>query len=177
MLIQDSELQLLGLQVGKRLKAYGSAKPGIDPGLFVEDVFVEFEDSLISIREEYIRTEVCGELGEYLSLRVEEGYLSRNEADVAGGVYCFFKGERLHEVKVHRARLKREQDSCVQTFEHDALVEFKFESGSLWILKDELSTPVLRCVTSKEGESPSFPSPAEGWPNTLTDNWTGEWVS
>ena len=177
MFIQEFELAILEQQIGKRLNAYGSAKPGVDLGYFVEEVFVEFEDSLITIREEFIRTEVCGEFGEYLSLRVEEGYLSRNEADVAGGVYYFFKGELLHEVKVLRAELIREQGSGVQSFEHDALVEFKFESGSLWILKDELSTPLLRCETSKEGELPSLPSPADGWPQTLTDNWTGEWLS
>jgi hypothetical protein len=177
MFLQESELKILEQLIGKRLKAYGSVKPGIDPGYLVEDVFVEFEDSLISIREEYIRTEVCGEMGEYLSLRVEEGYHNRNEAGAAGGVFYFYKGEPLHAVKVHRARLNGEQGTNVQSFEHDALLEFKFESGSLWILKDELSTPFIRCIISKEGEALSLPSPADGWPHTLTDNWTGEWIS
>ena len=176
MFIQASEIETLQSLVGQKITAYGSAKPGVDLGYSIEDAFIEFEESLITIREDYISANVCGEMGDYLALRVQLGYGQRHEADSAGGVYYFFKGEKLQKVKVHRARITRKQDSVIQSFEHDALLEFIFETGSLWFLKDELSTPFIRFFTSKIGQYPALPNPADGWPNMLTDNWTGEWI-
>ena len=177
MLIQGSEIETLQALVGQKLTAYGSAKPGVDLGYSIEDVFVEFEDSLITICEEYTNANVCGEIGDYLALRVHLGYEKRREADIVGGTYYFFKGEILRSVAIHRARLTRIQDSMVSSFEHDALLEFVFETGSLWFLKDELSTPLIQFFTSKSGQHPSLPDPADGWPHMLADNWTGEWIS
>ena len=177
MFIQDSEISLLKSLIGKKLTAYGSAKPGVDLGYAIEDTFIEFGDSLVTIREDYVSTSVCGEVGDYLTLRVEEGYRQRSEADGAGGVYYFFKGEKLNSVNVHRARLTRHRESLVESFDHDALLEFEFVSGSLWFLKDELSTPFIQFFTSNAGTRPSLPSPADGWPNLLNDSWHGEWLT
>ena len=176
MKLPEDDTHILEHLVGSRLLTYGSAKPGVDLGFSIEEVFLEFEDSLITVREEYVSANVCGEIGEYLALRVLLGYDQRREADIAGGVYYFFKGETLRNVTVHRARLIRNRDSQVSSFEHDALLEFEFELGSLWILKDELSTPFIQLFTSKDGQSPVLPNHADGWPNTLTDRWTGEWI-
>ncbi len=176
MLIQAAEIETLQTLVGKKLASYGSAMPGVDLGSAIQEVFLEFDDSIITVREESVRADVCGEIGEYLTLRVLVGYDQRREADSAGGVYYHFKGETLRNFTIHRARLIRHRDSQVSSFEHDALVEFEFETGSLWILKDELSTPLIQLLTSQSGQSPVLPNPADGWPNALTDHWTGEWI-
>jgi len=177
MYMRDSEIDLLNSLVGKRLRAYGSSKPGVDLGFAVEDVFLEFEDAVIAIREDFVSTNVCGDVSDYLALRIDTGYSERLEADQQGGVYYFFKGERLNATKVHRARLIRDFDGQKEMFDHDALLEFVFETGSLWFLKDELSTPFIFFFTSKSGESPTLPDPSDGWPKTLADNWRGEWIS
>lgn len=177
MYLKDSEIHLLRSLIGKKLIAYGSAKPGVDLGYAIEDAFIEFEDALVSVREDFVTASVCGEIGDYLALRVDVGYRQRREADIAGGVYYFFKGERLKSVRVHRARLTRSRDTGIESFDHDALLEFEFETGSLWFLKDELSTPLIQMETSKVGERYLLPNPAEGWPNSIGDIWYGDWVS
>ena len=58
--LRDSEIDLLNSLVGKRLRAYGSSKPGVDLGFAVEDVFLEFDDAVIAIREDFVSTNVCG---------------------------------------------------------------------------------------------------------------------
>lgn len=177
MKLPGEDTHILEHLIGSRLLCYGSAKPGVDLGSAIKEVFLEFDDSIITVREEYVTADVCGEIGEYLTLRVLVGYDQRSEADSAGGVYYHFKGEALRNVTIHRARLIRHRGSHVSSFEHDALVEFEFESGSLWILKDELSTPFIQLLTSQSGQSPVLPNPADGWPNTVTDHWSGEWIT
>lgn len=176
MKLPAEDTKILENLVGCRLLSCGSATPGVDLGYAIQKVFVEFDDSLITVREDYVNANVCGEIGEYLALRVLLGYDHRRDADRAGGVQYFFKGETLRNFTIHRARLIRNRDSQVSSFEHDALLEFEFGSESQWILKDELSTPFIQLITSKNGQSPLLLNPADGWPNTLTDHWTGEWI-
>ena len=111
--LQENELQTLDSLIGQRLNAYGTSQPGVALGFAVEDVFLEFENDTIGIREEFVSTSVCGEVSDYLTLRIEPGYPQRKKADKEGGVYSSFMGECLLGTKVHRARLTRSRGAHI----------------------------------------------------------------
>jgi hypothetical protein len=175
--LSKSEIENLRSLIGKKLLAYGTAKPGVDSRFAVQEVFIEVEDQIISVIEEFELTDVCGEVGEYVKFEVLSGYQDREKANELGGAYFHFHDEIIRAINIYRAHLERFTDG-VQSgkFEHDAGIELVLESGSLRFLKSDLSTPLIEFVDSETGREPSLPDPAAGWPKTLPDTWDGSWT-
>jgi hypothetical protein len=175
--IDDAGLGRLARLAGSRLLAYGSDKPGVESGVAVEDVFIEAEDAVITLRVVFERTDVCGEVGDHLHFEVEDGFSLRPEAESEGGVYYHFKGELIRSVIVHRATLEHARDGVeLGRFEYDAGVELVLESGSLVFFNDDLSTPIIESLIWPEAEGPALPDPAASWPSTIFSSWTGSWT-
>ena len=101
----------------------------------------------------------------------------RPESESVGGVYFFFKGETVQSVSIHTARITRNFEGKESSFEHDASVEIAFETGSLWISKTDLAVPILNFEVVFVDQPSPLTDPAEGWPNTVFDRWSGEWLS
>ena len=174
--LDGAGLDRLALLAGSRLRAYGSDKPGIESGVAVEDIFIEADDAVVTLRVVFEQTDVCGEVGDYLHLVVEDGFPNRLEAESEGGVYFHFKGEVIRAVIVHRATLERSRDGVqVGCFEHDAAVQLVLESGSLVFLNDDLSTPIIESFVWAGTDGSALPDPAAGWPSTVFSSWTGSW--
>lgn len=174
--IGAESLSRLASLVGSELQAYGSDKPGVDSGVAVENFFIEAGGAFITLRVAYEPTDVCGEVGDYLHLVVEDGFSRRAEADAEGGVYFHFKGETIRSVIVHRATLERFHNGIeARRFERDAAIQFVLDSGSLVFLNDDLSTPILESLVWTDSAGSSLPDPAAGWPSTMFSNWTGSW--
>ena len=172
-----SEFETLRSLIGKRLTAYGTSKPGIDSGIAVEEIFVEAGELLVSLIEEFVLTNVCGEVNEYLKFAILDGYPNRAEADVVGGAYFHFRNESIRSINIYRAHLERIIDGVkAGEFDHDAAIEIVLESGSLRFIKSDLSTPLIEFHHSEFGKEPALPDPAAGWPKSLSDNWDGTWT-
>jgi len=168
---------LLQSIVGKRLDAFGTPKPGVDTGTAIEEVFIQVEGAAIVLSLDFESANVCGEIGDYLRILVDEGNQKRSESESVGGVYFFFKGETVQSVLIHTARITRNFEGVESSFEHDASVEIAFETGSLWISKTDLAVPILNFEAVIAGQPSPLTDPAEGWPNTVFDRWIGEWLS
>ncbi len=175
--IKDKDRTLLQMLVGKRLDAFGTPKPGVDAGTAIEEVFIQVEGAAIVISLDFESANVCGEIGDYLRILVGEGNQKRSESESVGGVYFFFKGETVQSVSIHTARITRNFEGKESSFEHDASVEIAFETGSLWISKTDLAVPILNFEVVFVDQPSPLTDPAEGWPNTVFDRWSGEWLS
>lgn len=174
--ITGAGLDRLASLVGLRLRAYGSDKPGVDSGVAVEDVFIEADNAVVTLRVVFEQTDVCGEVGDYLHFIVEDGFPNRLEAESEGGVYFHLKGEVIRSVIVHRATLERSRGGVqVGRFEHDAAVQIVLESGSLVFLNEDLSTPIIESFVWAGTDGSALPDPAAGWPSTVFSSWTGSW--
>jgi hypothetical protein len=175
--IPSGEMDVLRTLIGKTFVSCGTSKPGVDREVAIEEVFIATEGATIECRLVFEPANVCGEIGDYVAFVIKEGSEFPSQSKTARGGSESFAGEIVRAVTVHRAQLVRTTEAAVRSFEHDALIDLTFDTGSLWLFKEDLSTPMIEIFATAASRFDSvLPNPASGWPQTTSDHWEGEWL-
>ncbi len=175
-ILRNADCALLAELIGQSLEAFGSDKPGVDPGCAIERMFLQVQGQMLTLNLEFDLANVCGEEGDYLHFEVLKGFDELPAAEAEAGVYYQFRGEVIRSVLVHRASLKRTlEGSNSGEFQHDAAIELVFDKGSLVFMMSDLVVPMIETIIFGPDELVELPDPSSGWPSTILDTWIGSW--
>jgi len=176
--LKNADCDLLAELIGQSLIAFGSDKPGVDPGCAIERVFLQAQDRIVTVALEFDQADVCGEEGDHLHFEVSRGFGELRAAEAEAGIYYQFRGELIRSIRVHRAVLKRTQEGTDSgKLEYDAAIELLFDSGSLIFIMSDLVVPMIETIIFGPDELVELPDPSSGWPSTILDAWSGSWSS